>query len=70
MELREAQQAALIWLLVDLCMINCLEGSMIKKKKKKRSNAELEMEQRWKVMKTNVINNPKLLLLLCSVNKM
>lgn len=35
MELREAQQAALIWLLVDLCMINCLKGSMIKKKKKK-----------------------------------
>lgn len=29
------------------------------------------MEQLWKVMKTNVINNPKLLLLLlCSVNKM
>lgn len=34
----------------------------------KRSNAELRMEQLYKVIKTNMINNLKLPL--CSVNKM
>lgn len=45
-----------------------MKGSMKKRKNQKRSNAELEMEQLCELMKTNVINNPKLPL--CFVNKM
>lgn len=41
---------------------------MVRKDPEKRSNAELGMEQLRGVIKTNMINNPKLPL--CSVNKM
>lgn len=55
-------QSTLIWLALIFAWL------MVWKDPEKRSNAELGMEQLYGVIKTNMINNPKLPLR--SVNKM